>query len=383
MRTNFSWGSEAMFCKHLLGAEKSGFAPLHVGVTPICNVRVRADGDVVVMDFHITGVHSPSPSCRGLNVFFTASEDSKNPCIGLNREELTAWGWKLPPLNASLQLIHIPKTGGTTLEEVAFAHGVSWGAYKWKETRDMLLNWNSNAAPEPAIAFGAMGTWQPCSPWHIPLSFFKARGESSGVSGGKQLTFCVVRNPMDRAISQHTFEIQAYENTTRTSSMTGGLKCDADSLNAHIHTVLGGARKDIQRVEEEFPLVTDLACVDPLECATVGDCHWLPQWMYVQGTCDHVLRFEHLSEDFSELMKRFEGTAPNTHAMADAVRRANASLASECNHLSRHDLDNKSLALLSRVYAKDFQRFGYSNALDGSGSSQETPPPKDERRRGR
>ena len=39
---NFSFGSEAKLCNHLLSAGRLGLGRMHVGVTPICNVRVRA-----------------------------------------------------------------------------------------------------------------------------------------------------------------------------------------------------------------------------------------------------------------------------------------------------------------------------------------------------
>ena len=185
-RANFSWGSEAKFCNHLLGAEKAGLTPLHVGVTPICNVRVRATGDVEDMDFYIRGDPSPASSCQGLKVFMT-SEDTKDACLGLSREDLVERGWKVPPLNSSLQFIHIPKTGGTTLEDVANAHGVGWGANKFE--------WNRDGARQPKTALGTPDTWQPCSPWHVPPAFFRARGESGTINGGRQQTFCVVRDP--------------------------------------------------------------------------------------------------------------------------------------------------------------------------------------------
>lgn len=196
-----------------------------------------------------------------------------------------------------------------------------------------------------------------------------------------------MRDPIDRAISQFTFEIQTADGPTSRAMSTKpsgkDLKCKANSLNRRIHTVLGGAAKDIQRVEKEFPLVTSLKkTISCKECATVGDCHWLPQWLYVEGTCDHVLRFERLSQDFSLLMKRFEGTTRGTNTLADAVQNANASLASECTTLSRHDLDEESRALLSSVYEYDFEMFGYPTefgALKHEGVKADNKLPPDNR----
>jgi hypothetical protein len=234
---NFSFGSEAKLCNHLLSAGRLGLGRMHVGVTPICNVRVRATGEVEDMDFYIRGDPKPDASCQGLSVFAT-SEDTKDACLGVKREDFSQWGWKVPPLNASLQMIHIPKTGGTTLEEVAHAHGIGWGAYK--------TEWNRDGAFPPKNALGKPGSWQPCSPWHIPPAIYRAHGESGAINGGRQQTFCVVRDPIDRAISQFTFEVQSANgpNVNASGASSGkDLKCKAASLNRRIHTVLGGAAK--------------------------------------------------------------------------------------------------------------------------------------------
>jgi hypothetical protein len=363
---NFSYASEAKLCDHLLQTKD-----LHVGVTPICNVRVRATGEIDGMDFNLRG--SPVPEqCQGLKTF-EGHDDLRDPCVGVERKQLQKWGWKLPPLNATLQLIHIPKTGGTTLEEVAFAHGIGWGAYK-KE-------WNMAGKRPPPNALGKEGTWQPCSPWHIPPAFFRARGESGGIGAGSQQTFCVVRDPIERAISQFTFQIEHRNspNQMPSTSLSSTMECHADALNAHIHQVLGGAAKPLARLEKAFPLVSaDLANTRTCtECAAVADCHWLPQWLYVEGTCDYVLRFEHLADDFAALLRRFD-TFVNDTSLASAVARADAALASTCNDLTRADLDAESRALLARVYAKDFEHFNYSRVArsehEGDASAEGVKP---------
>ena len=134
----------------------------------------------------------------------------------------------MPPLHDVLQFIHIPKTGGTTVEKIGARYGARWGAQKAEWTRDS----------HPDCPLGCLGTWQSCSPWHLPLATFRSRGESGGVNS-LQETFCIVRDPVQRAISQFSFQLQA-EATPASFIATDAPKgCTADALNAHIHAVLG------------------------------------------------------------------------------------------------------------------------------------------------
>merc|ERR1711865_1080453 len=91
--------------------------------------------------------------------------------------------------------------------------------------------------------------------------------------------------------------------------------CQPGELNEHVRTMLGEMRVSLTSVAVAFP---NLATSDMLrsnlghdsmclanesnkECqnrvaqpAFREDCHWLPQWMYVEGECEHVMRTETL-----------------------------------------------------------------------------------------
>merc|ERR1719298_39018 len=66
------------------------------------------------------------------------------------------------------------------------------------------------------------------------------------------------------------------------------------------------------------------------------DCHWLPQWMYVEGTCEHQMRTV--------------SACPIDASMFDA----------------------ESEALIREVYAKDFAQFGYATSIDRGAALAET-----------
>ena len=352
----FSTGSEGKMCDYL-----RSFEGLRVGVTPLCLVRVRANGEVHGSDFHIRGPSKPN-ECGELGLSLIDDEtDDDEPCRNLDGEELARWGWQKPALHDVLQFIHIPKTGGTTVEKIGARYGNLWTKEKpeWaKETH-------------PDCALGCLDSWQSCSPWHLPLASFRTRGESGGVSS-LQETFCVVRDPAQRAISQFSFQLTA--DATPASFIVNnqpGL-CTAESLNAHIHAVLGGANASISRLEGEWPnLSADTmgsarTCVN---CPAVADCHWLPQWLYVKDTCTHILRFENLENDFSSLMKRFAPTvSAATMIPSYAWSRTEPSQVSDCS-LTKDDLDLQSRQLLATVFAEDFRMFGYEVPDTGGNSA--------------
>lgn len=342
----FGTGSEGKMCDYL-----REHSDLRVGVTPLCLVRVRATGAVSGSDFHIQG--NPRPAeCAALGLKVIEDElDDEEPCRKVDGEELARWGWQMPPLHDVLQFIHIPKTGGTTVEKIGARYGARWSKEK--------TEWSPETHPD--CPMGCEGSWHPCSPWHLPLSVFRTRGESGGVNSLQQ-TFCVVRDPVQRAISQYSFQMQA--EATAASFIVGGKpgECTAEGLNAHIHAVLGQANMSLAAVERSFPLMAaeDLGQARTCtSCAAVADCHWLPQWLYVRDTCDHVLRFENLQRDFGKLMKRFAGTvSTNTTVPSYAFLRTDPKQVSECK-LTKEDLDFESRALLGRVFAEDFRQFGY------------------------
>jgi len=352
----FSTGSEGKMCDYL-----RSFEGLRVGVTPLCLVRVRANGQVSGSDFHIRGPSKPT-ECGELGLNLIEDEtDEDEPCRKLDGEELARWGWVKPPLHDVLQFIHIPKTGGTTVEKIGARYGNLWTKEKpeWAKVT------------HPDCALGCLDSWQSCSPWHLPLASFRARGESGGINS-LQETFCVVRDPAQRAISQFSFQLSA--DATPASFIVNnqpGL-CTAESLNSHIHAVLGAANGSISRLEGEWPALSAetmgsaRTCVN---CPAVADCHWLPQWLYVKDTCTHILRFENLENDFSELMKRFAPTVSTATVIPSyAWSRTDPAQVSDCS-LTREDLDLQSRTLLATVFAEDFRLFGYELPDTGSTSA--------------
>ena len=107
---------------------------------------------------------------------------------------------------------------------------------------------------------------------------------------------------------------------------------------------------------------TDISAMDELtwDYGPAYDRHWLPQWLYVKDSCDHVLRFENLESDFEKLMKRFAGTvSPATEIPGYALAREPLEQRPACDVLGAEDLDDQSIALLATIYAEDFRQLKY------------------------
>ena len=80
--------------------------------------------------------------------------------------------------------------------------------------------------------------------------------------------------------------------------------------------------------------------------------HILEQNAFTHGKrkVDHILRFENLDEDFSRLMKQYD--IKNLDLLHYNKSKSNI-------NVSIHDLNQKSIELINKVYKKDFELFNY------------------------
>ena len=152
-----------------------------------------------------------------------------------------------------LRFIHIPKTAGTTLEDLAMQHGIRWGR---NETKTLLCKLTRTNAPS-------------CNPWHRPPRKTQTP------------TFAVIRDPYERCVSEYK-----YQNPNGT----------AQKLNQWVKSNLQNARKN--------PYMTD--------CHFLPQA----QYVYDEKqrkVIPHLLRFSHLETDFNKLMEQY-GLPMRLHA---------------------------------------------------------------------
>merc|ERR1719311_775365 len=257
-----------------------------------------------------------------------------------------------------LDLVHIPKTGGTAIEV-------------WGREQNPPIRWGRfrNSWPQGSCYWGCRKTWQPCSAWHLPPAIFRAQGYPA--YGHASSNMCIVRNPYDRAASQVTWLL-------RNKALEDPSVCGPAKLNEHVKTLLNDLRGSMAAVTAAFPHLAhsdmlrgsaaDSECLEGendkdcqnrvVQPAFREDCHWLPQWMYVEGECEHVMRTETLADDFHFLLSQVAG-------MEADLPTYNARNASTCP-IDASMFDGETEALIREVYAKDFELYGYDPALDRS-----------------
>ncbi len=182
--------------------------------------------------------------------------------------------------NCPLVFIHIPKTGGTTINEIAKVEGIKW-RYNGDRRRYSCQ----------------------CNTWHIP--------PNEKIRELNIPTFCVVRNPYERVISEYRFR----NHFTSVESLNDYIACRIKNL--------------------ESP-----ECID--------DCHWIPQHQYVTY-CDHALKYENLKEDFDNLMIQYK-----LKMRMDIHRNK-----SEGKSFQISDISEENIKRINQYYRKDFEMFGY------------------------
>ena len=253
-----------------------------------------------------------------------------------------------------LHFIHIPKVAGTVIEELGDMQGMRWGAKNpwlpspnwWQGTEPNTTKVNMKASWDEPGSW--MYDWSGCrAPWHEPRARMRAHGVDPYAGGS---TFCVVRDPADRAISQFSW-------AAGIETEFGGMRrdaepvCSADALNAYIGRTLASFGK--------YLLELQLGDLSKLGVAKVAGCHWLPQYLYADG-CDTVVLYDELQEQLTQLLVPY---GFNESTIADVLNRKTVSKgfsdtdSMTCTNSTeelRASLSDEVLQELRRVYARDY-----------------------------
>lgn len=235
----------------------------------------------------------------------------------------------------NLALIHIPKTGGTTIEMWGKAHGFKWGATRsWPKNNGMM-----------------------CPGWHVPRGVYTQLAGQDPYEGNS--TFCVVRHPFTRAVSEYLYSAQLAvgchpEKETCEKEGAAPTICNTTNLNDWVLSELGRVGPAVRAI----PYHGRLAKLDYETGQRLRGCHWLPQWMYVESPgqgkmCEKVLHFENLDSEWRDMVGQVY-PAGKDHALSSFTR--NKALCS----MKVSDLNNQARWWLHDLYSRDFDQFGYA-----------------------
>eukprot|EP00438_Fugacium_kawagutii_P004173 Skav224694 [mRNA] locus=scaffold3171:199661:200599:+ [translate_table: standard] len=158
-----------------------------------------------------------------------------------------------------------------------------------------------------------------CSRWHVPPGL----DSTLAASYNNCNTFCVVRDPIQRLLSEYNFN--------KSETLGDMLPCGDSYLEDFV-------RSKLQSI------------------STVDDCHFIPQVYYVfengdyqngKRLCHHVLRAESISQEFPQLMQLYGLGVRLPDIQRHQRRSCDASLSPA------------AMELVKKFYAADFQAFGY------------------------
>ena len=253
----------------------------------------------------------------------------------------TKVGLNLPSFDGEvpcLKFIHIPKTGGTKISMQALDHKIRWGQYETSLKCSDKRNCTDFAAKRECCYSQqeASQAQHRCSIWHMPPAEDSLIAESYA---GCQ-TFCVVRNPFSRFISEFRWHMIYWTPREPGQGFNLTTLCSHDVFMKYSK----------ERMQQDAAAVLDFT----------DDCHRMPQSKYVisddkkHSYCNHVIRFENLTEEFNTLIKAY-----NLSVRLD-TRKINS-----FEQLCQIELSQELKIWIYNRYQLDFKRFGYTYGSAG------------------
>lgn len=224
-------------------------------------------------------------------------------------------------MGKELKFIHITKTAGTSIEDIAKENGVDWG----RNDIEFIL---SNLKEEFSRPYGGnlfFGGKYEFSPWHTPIVYYKDNAFDN------YDTFTVVRNPYSRCISE------MYCTWTQMSQFNNERIETKEQFNEKLRGLVLNIHMD----------------------------HFYPQSPYThkggKQIIDHILKFENLEEEFNNLMVEY-GYDMRLDRHVNPAKPDWVNLIGEKYTIS--DLEPKTINVINHAYHDDFINFNYNKIDD-------------------
>jgi len=256
------------------------------------------------------------------------------------------------------EFIHIPKTGGQTVELLGRSKG---GRNLRKKGNKIKMKWGKNAEfvhidnmvkdgrKTVSNRTAELMREHPhtiCAPIHRPPWYWKSVGFPKIPYENR--SFCVVRNPYARVVS-HVNYMRSLQMKRRKTDGLPPLNClTTKDAEGTIRRNLG--KKTLRHRCESGELKSGH------RLAYSGhDCHWIPQSDYVfdsKGcrTCHDVLQFEDFENQLKTLLKAYG---------IEVLEMPEQQNKSKCKLIDYHDFSLDIIKLINEYYVRDFVNFDY------------------------
>ena len=261
----------------------------------------------------------------------------------------------------TLELAHIPKTGGTAVELAGARGGIPWSyCHFYSKFIPVYIsattgNKNLPECPtsQPGITEG-MADQRIYNKYHAPPCFFQKSFYL------KAAVFGIVRNPYDRIISGFFYNARLSRKFNRTHK----------EMNEWIHRMLK-PMKDLPAWRAQWLCSSQM----PTKYFALGG-HLIPQYDFIFGTASrfedrtvhHILKFEdpEMHTKFAQLMRlyRLESVVlpPIPRHRKDNLAPQNPPSGNHSStwHKRSHKwLSPENVQLIQQIYEDDFKAFGY------------------------
>ncbi|CAL1135351.1 unnamed protein product [Cladocopium goreaui] len=230
-----------------------------------------------------------------------------------------------------LKFIHIPKNAGSTVYEEAEKYKYGWSVDD--HTLKCLRGEKCTNYGFTRPCCRPKQSKDRCSIWHFPPAEDSVLAERYA----RCKTFCIIRNPLGRFISEYKWHILRWSKGSK-NKRHKNLICSPAALENYFEEVKRGGRLNF-----------------------ADDCHLLPQVKYVFSNdlqrlhCNHVLRFENLTSEFNAIMKAYR--------LAIRLEDGNEGLHKHYYAIPcKITLTEEMKSWIYETYRQDFELFGYSMA---------------------
>lgn len=315
---------------------------------------------------------------HSLNVFRITSDENHSPSvrslgnnIDYHSRPVVAFASSHKDKRHKLGFVHIPKTGGTSIEVAGAAAGLNWGSCMFKPllehdnvsnqaaattvttTTNTTNNNNAVACPTQELLQRYQNRHVPrnvrysLAPWHAPIKCLPTPYYKDMF----QELFAVVRNPYTRMLSEYYFACQDFGSP----KCTAKTKNDALFMNAWIQQQI---RKQASMKNPECDQYARGHFIRQYDflVSKAADPQHQQQQQHTRLVVPHVLKMEQLDQDFAVLM-----TAKNVKVTLPKQQEKRRDI--DQDTLTIHDFTAETVKLIKDFYAKDFEIGNYSLEL--------------------